>query len=510
MNPTRRGFLQTVGAASVAAAVLKSAAYPKDSGSVSPNDICFMRATDLTALIQQKKLSCLELMQAHLQQIERINPKVNAIVTQVPEDQLLAQARAADDAAVRGATLGPLHGLPIGVKDVSETKGIRTTYGSPLYKDFVPTFDSLVVERIRSAGAIIVGKTNVPEFAMGSQTFNPVFGATLNPYDLTKTCGGSTGGGAVALACGMVPLANGTDMGGSLRNPGNFCNVVGIRPSPGRVPNYPSQLAWATLGVSGPMARNVTDCAFLLSVVAGFDRRSPISIDQPGTQFAGKLSERSFKGVRVAMVKDWGLPWEPAVIDAIHQQRKVFESMGCIVEDAEPDMTDANECFLSWRHWGYERQYGEKADAHPDQVNEYVHWHVDQGRKLTGPYLSKVEAKRTALYQRMRQFMDRYEFFILPVNQVLPFDVKMHYPIEISRVKMETYVDWMRSAYYVSVVGNPAISVPCAFSQSGLPIGIQIVGRHNDDWGVLQMAYAFEQATNIGKHRPPILEQQSQ
>jgi len=505
MNPTRRTFLQTLATASVAASVLNSSAFPKDGGSDAQEDICSMRATDMAALIQQKKLSALDVMQAHLRRIEQINPKVNAIVTQVPENQLLAQARAADEAVARGTVLGSLHGLPVGVKDMSETKGIRTTYGSPLFKDFVPTFDSLVVERIRNAGAILVGKTNVPEFAMGSQTFNPVFGATLNPFDLTKTCGGSTGGGAVALACGMVPLANGSDMGGSLRNPGNFCNVVGIRPSPGRVPNYPSQLGWTTYSVSGPMARNVTDCAFFLSVLAGFDRRSPISIDQSGSQFVGKLSERSFKGVRVAMVKNWGLPWEPAVIEAIHQQRKVFESMGCIVEEAEPDMADANECFLAWRHWSFERQYGEKADVHPDQVNEYVHWHVNEGRKLTGPYLSRTEAKRTALYHRMRQFMERYEFFVLPVNQVLPFDVKMPHPEAIAGVKMETYIDWMRSAYYITVVGNPAISVPCAFSESGLPIGIQIVGRYNDDWGTLQMAYAFEQATNVGRRRPSIL-----
>lgn len=464
-----------------------------------------MRAVDLAAAIRQKKISAFEAMQAHLLQIERFNPKVNAMVTRVSEDQCMTQARRADEAVAKGAEIGPLYGLPIGIKDTSETRGIRTTYGSPLYKDYVPTFDSLVVERIRAAGAIIVGKTNVPEFAMGSQTFNSVFGATLNPYDLTKTCGGSTGGGAVALACGMVPLANGTDMGGSLRNPANFCNVVGIRPSPGRVPNYPSQLAWTTYSVAGPMARNVTDCAFFLSAIAGFDRRSPIAIDQAGAQFGDNL-ERSFKDVRVAMVKDWGLPWEPAVLNAVHAQRKAFESLGCNVEEAEPDMKDANECFLAWRHWIYESQYGEKADAHPDKVNDYVKWHVSEGRKLTGPYLAHVETKRTALYQRMRQFMEQYEFFILPVNQVLPFDVKTPHPDKIDGVKMTNYIDWMRSAYYISVVGNPAISVPCAFSESGLPIGIQIVGRHHDDWGVLQLAYAFEQATNAEKRRPQILQ----
>src|SRR6267142_990847 len=470
------------------------------------NEICFMRATDLAAKIREKKLSAHEVMQAHLLQIERVNPKVNAIVTLVDEDRLMAQARAADEIIAKGKPLGPLHGLPVAVKDLTETMGIRTTYGSPLYRDYVPDHDALVVERMKHAGAIVIGKTNTPEFGMGSHTFNLVFGATLNPYDVTKTCGGSTGGGAVALACGMAPVASGTDIGGSLRNPANFCNVVGIRPSPGRVPNGPStQLGWSTLSVSGPMARNVTDCALLLGVLAGFDPRSPISIEQHGSQFVQPLGGRNFKGVRVAMIKDLGLPWEPAVTSAFYAQRKNFESLGCIVEEAEPDILDANECFLAWRHWAFELQLGETVDAHPDQVNAYAHWHVEEGRKLTGPYLSRMEAKRTALYQRMRRFMEEYEFLILPVNQVLPFDVNTRYPAEIAGVKMENYIAWMKSTYYISIVGNPALSVPCAFSETGLPIGIQIVGRHNDDWGVLQLGYAFEQATNIGERRPEVV-----
>jgi amidase len=472
---------------------------------VSEGEICFMSATDLAALLRQKKLSAREVLEAHLRQIERVNPKVNAIVTLVPEGRLMMQARAADEAIANGKLLGSLHGLPVGVKDLVETKGIRTTYGSPLFKDYVPDHDALIVERMKNAGAIVVGKTNTPEFGMGSQTFNPVFGATLNPYDVTKTCGGSTGGGAVALACGMVPLANGSDTGGSLRNPANFCNVVGIRPSPGRVPNSASApLAWFTLSVSGPMARNVADCALLLSVQAGFDRRSPISIEQPGRTFLQPLS-RTFKGVRVAMIRDLGLPWESAVMTAFRAQRKVFESLGCIVEEAEPDMKDAAECFQAWRHWMYELQLGDLVDAHPDQVNAYGHFHVEEGRKLTGPYLARIEAKRSALYQRMRQFMERYAFLLLPVNQVLPFDVNTRYPTEIAGVKMEDYIAWMKSTYYISTVGNPAMSVPCAFSEDGLPIGIQIVGRHNDDFGVLQMGYAFEQATQIGKERPPLV-----
>jgi amidase len=495
-----------------AAAGNPGAATYKQTGSKSSgmshagdNEICFLRARDLAGMLREKRVSAREVMQAHLKQIARVNPKVNAIVTVVPEEQLMTQALAADEAIAKGNWLGPLHGLPVGVKDLHITKGIRTTHGSPLHKDDIPNQDCLVVEREKKAGAIIVGKTNVPEWGFGSQTFNPVFGATLNPYDVSKTCGGSTGGGAVALACGMVPLADGSDMGGSLRNPPNFCNVVGIRPSPGRVPNPPTTLGWFTFSVDGPVARNVTDCAFFLSVLAGFDRRSPISIDQPGNQFANSLAGRDLKGVRVAMFKDLGLPWEPAVRDAVKAQRKVFESLGCIVEEAEPDFRDANECFLMWRHWSVELAFGDILEANADKLNEYVHWHVQEGRKLTGPQLARAEAKRTELYQHMRQFMEKYEFFVLPVNQVLPFDVKSHYPTEIAGVKMESYMAWMKSSYYISTVGNPAISVPCAFSESGLPIGIQIVGRHHDDWGVLQMAYAFEQATNIGKRRPPIV-----
>jgi amidase len=476
------------------------------AGAASSNDddICFMRAVDQLALLRQKKLSSREVLEAHLKQITRVNSKVNAMVTLVPEDQLMAQALEADEALAKGKWLGPLHGLPIAVKDLHETRGIRTTFGSPLLRDNVPDFDCLLVQRERSAGAILVGKTNVPEFGLGSQTFNPVFGATHNPYDLTKTCGGSTGGGSVAVACGMVPLADGSDMGGSLRNPPNFCNIVGIRPSPGRVPEAPSRLGWFTLAVQGPVARNVSDCAFLLNVQAGYDRQSPIAIDQPGSQFAQPLGGRSFKGVRVAMFRDLGLPWEAEVKSAVQAQHRVFESLGCIVEETEPDLQDANECFLAWRHWSIELAFGDLLATKGDQLNEYVHWHVEEGRKLTGPYLARIEAKRTALYQRMREFMEKYEFFVLPVNQVLPFDVNTHYPTEIAGVRMENYLAWMKSAYYISALGNPAMSVPCAFSSSGLPIGIQIVGRHHDDWGVLQMGYAFEQATNIGKRRPGI------
>src|SRR5215831_7990040 len=317
-NPTRRQVLEA-GSTTALTAVLgpflgdvddekKSSNTGRTDSVPSSEEICFTEATELVELLRTKRVSAVEVMKAHLGQISRVNPKVNAMVTLVEEEQLLAQAQAADDALAKGNWLGPLHGLPIGVKDLHDTKGVRTTYGSPLYKDEIPETDCLLVARERKAGGIVIGKTNVPEFGLGSQTFNLVFGPTRNPYDLAKTCGGSTGGGTVATVCGMVPLADGSDYGGSLRNPPNFCNAVGLRPSPGRVPNTPASLAWQTFSVSGPVARNVKDCAFFLSVLAGADGRVPISIEQPGSQFMQRLAGRDFKGVRVAMFRDMGLP----------------------------------------------------------------------------------------------------------------------------------------------------------------------------------------------------------
>jgi amidase len=515
-NLTRREALKAGSTAAVTAILsplLRNAGTEKENSSIRRNEmaqppseeICFLEATALAELLRTKRISAVEVMKAHLSQIARVNAKVNAIVTLVEEKQLLAEAQAADEALAKGNWLGPLHGLPIGVKDLNATKGIRTTYGSPLLKDDIPNADCLLVEREKKAGGIVIGKTNVPEFGLGSQTFNPVFGATRNPFDLGKTCGGSTGGGAVAAVCGMVPLADGSDYGGSLRNPPNFCNAVGLRPSPGRVPNTPADLAWQTFSVSGPVARNVKDCALFLSVLAGPDERIPISIEQPGSQFAQRLGGRNFRGVRVAIFHDMGLPWEPEVKDAVRAQGKVFESLGCVVEEAEPDYRDANECFLAWRHWTIESGFGDLIATKGDQLNEYVHWHVEEGRKLTGPYLARVELKRSALYQRVGEFMDKYEFFVLPVNQVLPFDVTQHYPTEINSVKMENYLSWMKSACYITATGNPAASVPCAFSKTGLPIGVQIVGRNHEDWSVLQMAFAFEQARNLEKRRPVAL-----
>jgi amidase len=466
-------------------------------------DICQLSAVELARLIRAKELSARDVVGAHLAQIERLNPGLNAIVTLVA-DQAMDRARLADEDMVNGVEIGPLHGLPIAHKDLQLTNGIRTTFGSPIYRDFVPAQDSLLVERLRHAGAIVVGKTNTPEFGAGSQTFNPVFGATLNPYDRTRTCGGSSGGAAVALATGMLPIADGSDMGGSLRNPASFCGVVGLRPSPGRVPAWPTTTAWSTLSVDGPMARSVADVALMLSGIAGPDARSPIAIDESGGRFAPPLG-RDFKGVRIAWWKDLGgVPVDRHVRAAVDAQRGVFESLGCIVDEAEPDFTDFDAVFKTVRALAFLTGVAPRVDGHRDQVKETILWEIERGERLRVAEIVWAETRRTELYDRMRRFMERYDFFVLPVSQVPPFDVNQPFITEIEGVAMETYIDWMKSCYYISIVGNPAISVPCGFTPEGLPVGLQIVGRHHDDWGLLQIAHAFEEAAGQTNRWPSV------
>ncbi len=464
-----------------------------------------MTAVELVDHIGARTLSAREVMEAHLAQIERVNPKVNAIVTLLA-DQAMEGAIATDEAIASGEGGGPLHGLPIAHKDLVPTKDIRTTFGSPIYKDFVPDHDGLIVERLKKAGAITIGKTNTPEFGAGSQTYNEVFGETLNPYDTTKTCGGSSGGAAVSLACGMQPIADGSDMGGSLRNPANFCNVVGFRTSPGRVPVWPAIAGWFPISVQGPMARTVEDAALTLSAIAGPDPRSPISIDEPGRVFY-PLIERHFGDVHIAWIREpGGIPVDPQVTQVIDAQRDVFNALGCVIVDDEPDFSDADEVFKVWRAWRFELAYGDLLPTHRHEMKETVIWNIEEGKRLTGSEIGRAEIKRTELYHRIRAFMERVEFLILPVNQVPPFDVSQRYVTEINGVEMETYIDWMKSCYYISVTGLPAISVPCGFTSEGVPVGIQIVGRQHDDLGVLRLAYAFEQATGFWRQRPAVVQ----
>ncbi|TAK40597.1 MAG: amidase [Betaproteobacteria bacterium] len=472
------------------------------------SELCFTAARRLARLIRTRKVSASEAMRAFIDRIERVNPKVNAIVTFLPEAALAAAKKLDRRLARKGGAegLGPLAGLPIAYKDMVPTRGIRTTFGSPIYAEHVPAEDHALVERLSAAGAITLGKTNTPEFAAGSQTFNPVFGATLNPYDTSKTCGGSSGGAAVAVACGMLPFADGSDLGASLRNPGNFCNVVGFRPTPGRVPAYPSNDSWASLSVMGPLARSVADAALLFSAMAGPDRRAPISIVEPGQGFARALA-RSFKGVRVAWSRDLGgLPVDRRVTQVLEAQRGTFAALGCVVEDAEPELAGADEAFQVLRAVLFVQKYAALLKAHRGRIKDTVIWNIEQGLKLDGPRIAQALNLRSQVFHALRAFLERYEFLLLPVNQVPPFAVTQAYPTEINGVKLANYIEWMKTCYAITVTSHPAISVPAGFTSDSppLPVGIQIVGRYRDDFGVLQLAHAFEQATQCGRQRPKL------
>ncbi len=467
-------------------------------------DLCDLTARHLATLIRNRSVSAREVMEAHLARYERINPHVNAIVTCVA-DAALDAADAADAALGAGREVGPLHGLPVAHKDLFVTAGIRTTFGSRAFEHHVPDETALIVERERQAGAITVGKTNTPELGAGSQTFNEVFGATRNPYDLSKTCGGSSGGAAVALATGMVPIADGSDFGGSLRNPASFCNVVGFRPSSGRVPRWPSAAPWFSFHIHGPMARNVADAALLFDAIAGSDPRAPLSMTAPPVATRGAL-ERDLAGVRIGWSPDLGgLPVEPEVLTVLDGGRAVLEALGCVTDESAPDLDGAHEVFTTWRAWYFDLAFGPILDRHPGVLKDTVVWNIEAGRDLRGTQLAEAERRRAALHRRLRAWFAEHDFLATTVVQVAPFDVTQPYVAEIAGRSLPTYLDWMKSCYLISATGLPAISVPCGFTPAGLPVGLQIVGRPCDDLGVLQLAHAFEQATDCRSRRPPVL-----
>ncbi|TDI93518.1 MAG: amidase [Chloroflexi bacterium] len=470
------------------------------------SDLIFKTAREQARLIADGEISSVELVGAHLEQIGKVNPVVNAMVTMVAESAM-EQAGLADKARSTGEELGPLHGLPIAIKDLQDTAGILTTHGSPIYKDNVPARDALIVERVKNAGAIIVGKSNTPEFGAGSQTFNPVFGATRNPYDTTRTCGGSSGGAGVALACGMVPIATGSDHGGSLRNPAAWSNVVGIRASQGRVPAINGDLGWSTPSTDGPMGRTVGDVALQLSVMAGHDSRSPMSIQESGDIFAGANSlERDFRGVRIAWSKDLGgRPMDAENSRVTESQRHVFEHLGCIVDDDEPDLSSTDEIFQAKRAYYFAIKHEIHLRDHREMVKETIIWNTEQGLKMPAIELAHAERLRTRLWEQLMVFFDKYEFLALPVTSVPPFSIEEEYVTEINGVQLETYLDWMWPCYTISATGLPAISVPAGFTNDGLPVGLQLVGRPRDEMGLLQLAHAFEQETNFWKQRPGVV-----
>lgn len=466
------------------------------------SELHYLSAKELARMIREKSVSVTEVMQAHLARIKATNPQVNAICTLLPEDKLLAKAAEKDAALAIGAPIGPLFGFPIAVKDLTLTKGIRTTMGSPIYQDFIPDVDALFVERMKAAGAIIIGKTNTPEFGAGSNSFNPVFGITRNPYDLSKVAGGSSGGGAAALAAGMIPLADGSDLGGSVRNPPSFNNVFGLRPSPGRVPLVPSLQPWSSMPVVGPMARSVEDAGLLLSVMAGYDGRSPVSLEGKGSIYAGPLAA-DMQGKKIAWTPDLGrLQVEPAVIETLEKNLAIFEEMGCIVERAHPKLEGGEEVFQTLRAASFAAGMAQDLANHRDKMKETVIWNIEKGLPLTGLEIAAAQQKRGEHFQEMVAFMNEYDYLLLPVAQVTPFSVDVEYPMEINGVPLETYIDWMMIVSLITNTEHPAASVPGGFTAAGLPIGLQIVGKYRDELSVLQLAYAFEQATKFGERRP--------
>jgi amidase len=467
-------------------------------------DLCDRSAVELLALMATGDCSSVEVVEAHLNRIEKLNGRLNAIVTLVAEDAL-ELARAADAARQRGDRLGPLHGLPVGIKDLVDTAGIRTTHGSPIYVDNVPARDATVVSRLKSAGAIVLGKTNTPEFGAGSHTFNAVFGATLNPYDETKSAGGSSGGAAVALATGMLPLADGTDLGGSLRNPASFCNVVGLRPSPGLVTSLPTSDVWDPASVAGPIGRTVRDVAAALDVMSAPDPRAPLSAGRASESYQSAVAE-TIGGLKIAWSRDLGgLPLEAEVARVLAPQREVFEELGCEVYDAEPDLSGADEAFDVLRALGFLASHHPKLVSHRGLLKDTVVWNIEAGLQLTPLRIAEALTLRSAIVQRMIAFLEEFDALVLPVSQVAPFPIEYDWVREIEGRPMEHYVAWQRSCSRISVTSHPAISVPAGFTSAGLPVGIQIVGRYRDERGLLRIASAFEAATRVGDRRPALL-----
>ena len=505
---SRRAALGLAAAASASAAA--HAVQQKGTSTGRTNDLVMMDAVSLASAIRSRQTSCVEVMMAYLDHIEKLNVTVNAIVALQDRMDLLSQARERDKQLARGESLGPLHGFPHAVKDLQAVKGIRTTQGSPILKDFVPPADSFMVERLRKAGAIFIGKTNTPEFGLGSHTYNPVYGATHNAYDITRSAGGSSGGAAVSLALRMLPVADGSDYGGSLRNPAGWNGVFGFRTSIGRIPTDARDLWLPSMGVVGPMARNVTDLAMLLSVQAGFDARVPLSLEGDGSMFQRRL-EQDFKGKRIAWGGDFGghTPCEPGILEVCRTATRTFESLGCVVEEAIPefDLEAVWQAVIRLRGWqqggsmlAYYNDPAKRSLLKPEALFE-----VETGLKQSAYDISAASVVRTAWYEAVHRFFERYDFLVVPTAQVFPFDIKKHWPDEIAARKMQTYHEWMKATLLVTMSGCPSLAAPAGFSEHGLPIGIQIIGPPRQEFSCLQLAYAYETAMNPTNRRLPDL-----
>ena len=469
-------------------------------------DLCFLPAEELAAAIRKKNISPREVVEAVLERIEKVNPKVNAYCTVVPE-MARETARRAEEKVMRGEVVGPLHGVPFSVKDLNLTKGVRTTFGSKIFEHFVPQEDGLIVERMKNAGAILIGKTNTPEFGAGANTYNSVFGATRNPWKPTHTCGGSSGGAAVALACGLGPLATGSDLGGSLRIPAAFCGVVGFRTTPGLIPIYPSLLAYDNLGVEGPMARTVGDAALMLSVAAGEDPRAPISFPSDPRAFLSAAASPDIRGLKAAWSPDLKIiPVDQEVREVAGRAARRFQEMGCTVEEAEPDMQGVREIIYVTRSLRMLASHADKLEKWREKMNPNLVWNIEQGFTLTPQRIAEAERERTNLYRRVREFFTRFDLLLTPTVAVPPFPVEMSYPREINGKPLENYTDWLLLTYAMTLTGYPAISIPCGFTREGFPVGLQIVGRKLSETTVLRAASAFEALAPWRYKRPPVAE----
>lgn len=465
-------------------------------------DVCLLPAVELARRLRDKELSARELLEACLARCDAVDPLLNAVVTR-DDDRARRRAAELDEQLVRTGPAGPLHGLPIAHKDLLPTAGLRTTWGSTLLAGVVPTEDAVLAARVRAAGGVRIGKTNVPELGAGSQTTNALFGPTRNPYDPALTPGGSSGGAAVALATGMTALADGSDMGGSLRNPASFCNVFGLRPTPGRVPNLPAADAWFDLSVVGPMGRCAADAALLLGATAGAHPADPLTVREDAAVFLDPL-DRDFTGVRVAWGGPLGLPFDAAVLGAFDAARPGVESLRVALTPAEPDVRGADEVFRVLRGWHLASTVGDLVERGGDAVAEVLRGNVAYGRTVTAEQLARAQQRRSALLVAAAEFFAEHEFLVMPVSQVLPFDAELLWPREVGGEAMADYLGWMRSAYVISVLRVPAASVPCGFTMGGLPVGLQVVGRPGDDLGVLQLSHGLEQVFRAGDRHPDI------
>jgi amidase len=471
---------------------------------VNPTDL---DADALSRALHARELSCREVMRATLDRIAAVNPQVNAIVSLQDEADLLRQADARDAALGRGESQGWMHGMPQAIKDAAETKGIPSTLGSPLLADRIPDHDALVVERMKAAGCIVIGKTNTPEFGLGSHTFNEVFGVTRNAFDGSRSAGGSSGGAAVALATHMLPVADGSDFMGSLRNPAGWNDVYGFRPSQGRVPRWPSSDVWvALLSTEGPMGRTVKDVAALLDVQAGWDARVPVSIAAK-ERYAAQVDDFDPRGVRIGWLGDLGghLAMEPGILELCARALARIDVAGGTVEPVAPgfDPAEVWQTWLVWRRWSVAARIAPHlADpANRARIKPEALWEYDQGQGLTGMQTVAACAERTAFHACMRELLERYDVLALPSAQVWPFPAEWRWPETIAGRPMDTYHRWMEVVIYATLAGLPCMAMPVGFGgEHGLPMGVQLIGRPNGDLAVLQLARAFERV-GVGPSR---------